>query len=117
MHRLGHKSEQKMEDMKMKKKLNEMKADIKYIFKMLAKPKGTVFEINGEKVNRFQYIRDTLRFLKEIRNDVIVRAKFGKGRKSRIKEWRFESRKKAVLFGKVFLRYNPKCTTYMVMGE
>ena len=49
--------------------------------------------------------------------DVILRAKFGKRRKARIKEWRFATRKGAVLFGKVFLRYNPMCTTYMIIGE
>lgn len=48
--------------------------------------------------------------------DVIVRAKFGKGRKSKIREWRFSTRKRATLFAKVFLRYNPKCRNYIVIG-
>lgn len=48
---------------------------------------------------------------------VIVRAKFGKGRKSRIEEWRFKTRKQAKLFVGVFLRYNPFCTVCMIMGD
>ena len=55
--------------------------------------------------------------MKNSYKDVILRAKFGKGRKSRIREWRFATRKGAVRFGKVFLRYNPLCTTYMIIGD
>ena len=54
--------------------------------------------------------------LKAFLKPVILRAKFGKGRKSKIKEWRFRKRKHAEIFGKIFLRYNPKCTTYMIMS-
>ena len=49
--------------------------------------------------------------------NIFIIAKFGKGRKSRLKEWRFKVRKDAVLFGKIFLRHNPLCTTYTVYGE
>lgn len=49
--------------------------------------------------------------------DVILRAKFGRGRKAKIKEWRFATRDGAKRFAKVFLDYNPKCTTYMIMGD
>lgn len=48
--------------------------------------------------------------------DVILRAKFGKGRKSRIKEWGFRTRKGAKAFAKVFLDHNPLCTTYCIIG-
>ena len=45
---------------------------VKYIMKTISKPIGTVFEIeygtpNQRKVNRFQYIRYTLKGLKAIR--------------------------------------------------
>lgn len=46
--------------------------------------------------------------------DICIIAKFGKGRKSRLKEYRFKTRESAVTFGKIFLRYNPRCTSYTV---
>lgn len=55
--------------------------------------------------------------MKEQFKDVILRAKFGKRRKARIKEWRFATRKGAERFAKVFLRHNPMCTTYMIFGD
>ena len=55
--------------------------------------------------------------MKKQLKDVILRAKFGKRRKARIKEWRFATRDGAKLFGKIFLDHNPMCTTYMIMGE
>lgn len=49
--------------------------------------------------------------------DVYIIAKFGKGRKSHLKEYRFKLRETAVLFGKMFLRHNPLCRSYTVYGE
>lgn len=49
--------------------------------------------------------------------DICIIAKFGKGRKSHLKEYRFNTREAAVRFGKMFLRYNPFCRTYTVYGD
>ena len=46
--------------------------------------------------------------------DFSVTAKFGRKRKSYIKEWRFWTREGAVRFGKIFLRHNPMCKCYTV---
>lgn len=62
-----------------------------------------------------QYIVPESELRKVFLKPVILRAKFGKGRKSSIKEWRFETRKRAETFAKFFLKHNHKCTTYMIM--
>lgn len=43
------------------KKFNPTTAKIRYIFKMMAMPIGTKFEIANLPVNRFVYIRETLK--------------------------------------------------------
>lgn len=47
---------------------------------------------------------------------VIVRVKFGKGKYSSIKEYRFKTRKRAEKFISV-TKYNPKYTTHLIMGD
>lgn len=44
-------------------------------------------------------------------------ARFGKRRKARIKEYRFKTRRGAMLFGRIFLWYNPRCRTYTVYRD
>jgi hypothetical protein len=46
---------------------------------------------------------------------VIVRVKYGKGKNAKIKEWRFKTRNSAEIFSKTLLKYNPKCTIYLIM--
>lgn len=45
------------------KKFNPTTAIIRYTFKMLTMPKGTTFEIANCPVNRFVYIRETVKML------------------------------------------------------
>lgn len=46
--------------------------------------------------------------------DFSITARFGRGRKCHIKEWRFKTREGAVLFCKIFLLHNPRCANYTV---
>ena len=41
-------------------------------------------------------------------------AKFGKGRKIRLNEYNFKTREGAERFGRIFLRFNPMCTSYTI---
>lgn len=49
--------------------------------------------------------------------DCYIIARFGKGRKCRLKEFRFKTRENAKRFGHVFLDHNPLCRTYTVYGD
>lgn len=95
----------------------KIKTKMKFVWKTLKYPKDAIFWKDGREVSRVKYIIISLRELNEFYKDVILRAKFGKGRKARIKEWRFKTRKSAGLFGKIFLRYNPRCTNYIIIGD
>lgn len=46
--------------------------------------------------------------------DFSITARFGGGRKCRIKEWRFKTREGAKFFGKLFLNHNPWCARYSI---
>lgn len=46
---------------------------------------------------------------------VIVRVKYGKDKNAKIKEWRFKTENAAKVFCNTLLKYNPKCTIYLIM--
>ena len=49
--------------------------------------------------------------------EIYIIAKFGKGRRIRLREYRFTTRKSAKTFGRVLLAHNPLCTSYTVYGD
>ncbi len=46
--------------------------------------------------------------------DFEIIARFGRGRKCKIKGYSFKTRKRAKLFGKLFLDKNPFCARYSI---
>lgn len=46
--------------------------------------------------------------------DFYIIAKYGKGRKIRLEEYNFKTREGAERFGRIFLRFNPMCTSYTI---